>query len=646
MTSRSTRTAKNRSTFLLAAVFILSNGLFGALTPKAHATTPQEGICTLAVAFDTDLADENSDEYDFFFDLFAEEGVGVIEGRDALLVVAVLLFRDDGERYTASDCDAARDGLSQQLAPLGVTPSVTFLAQTLTGAADKIAARAELTLEKDGVPLAWSVLGGLTRTTGQSIPLQNGGATALVDLAAPGSNASAVTAELLLALPENTAGDYRLDVDVVVWDDGDDPNVDDPSLTVAQHLDMVVGPPLGACLITFLFDVDLLDATLQNLDDLQAALEAEEDNLNDEKALLVAPDPRISEIDQRLAEIDDELGGFDALYTQAFFDAAVSELQPSMRIELDTIAIAPFFGSECALQGGPDAVFLPAHGTNQPLAGVTNMAVDITLTQDGGPAHWDELGTDFRFTETTDLFADTAGMTIQFAIDDARLISGLAPSPFDTFVQQFLMGMEFVSLATLTPGTYTLTTTYLDSDDPDAPRIVGTTDVNFTVAGSQNVQGIVPVNPELETDEEQADVPEEPEAVEGSFTCSVPVAGVGGSCEVRSAPGQTFRWEASTNPVFASGEVTTDASGVGTFTFDVPASLAGRQIVVRIIGLAAPATPIGVASVAIPSGVPAGEGPSPAPFFVWLLFGAGFLAAMRFVRRSRSTRPVSVDAVT
>lgn len=640
MASRSAQTAKNMSTFLLAAVFLLANGLFSSFTPQAHATTPQEGICTLAVAFDTDLADENSDEYDFFFDLFAEEGVGVVEGRDTLLVIAVLLFNQDNDRYTESDCDAGRDSLTQQLAPLGVTPSVTFLAHTLTGAADKIAARAELTLEKDGVPLDWSVLGGLTRMTSQPIPLQNGGATALVDLAASGSDANAVTAQLVLALPENTAGAYRIDVDVVVWDEGKNPDVDDPSLAVAQHLDMVVGPPLGACLTTLMFDVDLIDAALQNLNDLQQALEAEEDALNDEKALLVAPDPRISEIDQRLAEINVELDGFEALYTQAILDGVVTELQPSMRIELNTSAIAPIFGSECALRGGPNTVFLPAHGPNQPLAGVTDMAVDITLARDGGPARWDDLGAGFTFTETTELFADDANMTIPFAIDDTRLLSGLVPAPFDPLSQQFLMGMEFVSLATLTPGTYTLTTAFLDSDDPDAPEIVGTTNVNFTVAGTQNVQGLVPVNPELETDEEQDDVSEEPDEVEGSFTCSAPVVGVGGSCEVRSAPGQTFRWEASTNPVFASGEVTTDPLGVGTFAFDVPASLAGRQIVVRIIGLAGPATPIGVASVAVPTGVPAGEGPPLAPFFVWLLIGAGFLAAMRFVRRSRTTRPV------
>jgi hypothetical protein len=142
--------------------------------------------------------------------------------------------------------------------------------------------------------------------------------------------------------------------------------------------------------------------------------------------------------------------------------------------------------------------------------------------------------------------------------------------------------------------------------------------------------------------------------VEGSVSCSAPVAGAGVTCTLTSVPERTFTWEASTNPVFASGEVTTDASGSGVFTFPIPASLLGETILVDVLGVAGSGGPIGTVAAApaaaadgaavddaadgavaddaadgpVPTSVPAGEGPVATHGHVGLLGAVALMVAL------------------
>ena len=115
--------------------------------------------------------------------------------------------------------------------------------------------------------------------------------------------------------------------------------------------------------------------------------------------------------------------------------------------------------------------------------------------------------------------------------------------------------------------------------------------------------------------------------IEGTLSCSAPVVGVGSVCVLTATPDQTFVWEASTNPVFASGEVRTDASGVGEFSFAVAESQLGSEIVVQVIGVAETTGLVGIASPPVPSAVPAGEGPPGWHMVFGLVLAVGLLAA-------------------
>jgi MYXO-CTERM domain-containing protein len=63
--------------------------------------------------------------------------------------------------------------------------------------------------------------------------------------------------------------------------------------------------------------------------------------------------------------------------------------------------------------------------------------------------------------------------------------------------------------------------------------------------------------------------------------------------------------------VFAEVGVTLDASGAGTFSFNVPAAALGEELTVELVAWTAPMS-LGTVGGPMPSSVPSGEGPVPA----------------------------------
>ena len=611
------RTARPAPLLALATLAALLVPAGPAVAP-ASATAPDDGLCVVAWAIDLALFDPDvPDELRRFVgSLFAEEGIALVAGQPGVLAIQV--DEDD-----ADGCDGYVEVLAAEFFPFG--PS--FTSGFLPFADDVEEVRAVLTLRSGDETVDWAVL-GLEGASGTSVTVD------------PDD-------DWLLNLnpPEDAAGEYRIDIELLVWSRADDPSTDDPTRTVELELDLVVGPPVGMCLATLLLDADAYEAALAAAEARFDELEDEFDDLFDELDELEAiseparteeQEARIEDIQARLDEID--ALAFDALAALAFgglgeddFATVVTELEPSSRLLLSTYAL-PLFASTCATLLGPDAVFVPSTaggGTDSgSLTSIDDLAVRAVLERDGVEVAWDTVGDDFTYRERVEgLLADASGI-FELDVDGAALGTRLVPAPVG-----FVIDTELVAAENLTPGAHTIRATYLDVDDPSEARTVGTTTSTFTVRAHADD---VVAGGGSET---------APDEVAGTLECSAPTVGSGGSCTLTATPGRTFTWEASTNPVFATGQVTTDASGVGVFSFEVPASLLGQQIVVRVIGVAGSATPIGVASPPVPSGVPAGEGPSPfAPAGV--LFGtlvavlASALAGQRRGRRGSAAERV------
>lgn len=131
------------------------------------------------------------------------------------------------------------------------------------------------------------------------------------------------------------------------------------------------------------------------------------------------------------------------------------------------------------------------------------------------------------------------------------------------------------------------------------------------------------------------DVPPGPSA---TASCRAPSVAATVTCTLTSVPEFDFVWRASTDTVFASGIVTTDATAMAQFTFSVPASPVGQGVLVVIVDWTA-ATSIGVAGGPVPTTVPAGHGDcGPIGAFVLLRLAATALpvgsagTALRSVR--------------
>lgn len=87
-----------------------------------------------------------------------------------------------------------------------------------------------------------------------------------------------------------------------------------------------------------------------------------------------------------------------------------------------------------------------------------------------------------------------------------------------------------------------------------------------------------------------------------------PLVGDVVTCTVTGGdPDIDILWEVAVNPVLATGPVTLDARGTGTFTFSVPASAIGSELFVELVAWTAPQS-LGVVGGPRPSSVPSGDG--------------------------------------
>jgi hypothetical protein len=120
------------------------------------------------------------------------------------------------------------------------------------------------------------------------------------------------------------------------------------------------------------------------------------------------------------------------------------------------------------------------------------------------------------------------------------------------------------------------------------------------------------------------------------LSCDVaPTVGATVTCTVRADANIDILWSASTNPVFAEGVVTTDAAGIGTFSFVVPAGALGQQVLVEVVEWLAPLA-IGIAGGPVPRSIPAGDAPHSRAALLLLLGGLAVVAP-RALREARFT---------
>jgi hypothetical protein len=119
-----------------------------------------------------------------------------------------------------------------------------------------------------------------------------------------------------------------------------------------------------------------------------------------------------------------------------------------------------------------------------------------------------------------------------------------------------------------------------------------------------------------------------------SMSCSPePQVNVTVTCTIVNGPTDfDIIWEASYNPVFATGVVTLDGSGNGSFSFLVPAAAMGSMVGVQLVAHTG-VMPIGMVTTAVPVIIRAGEGSSPlAPMSLLLMVG-GLLTVVGVGRR-------------
>jgi hypothetical protein len=125
-----------------------------------------------------------------------------------------------------------------------------------------------------------------------------------------------------------------------------------------------------------------------------------------------------------------------------------------------------------------------------------------------------------------------------------------------------------------------------------------------------------------------------------SMSCSPePQVNVTVTCNIiNGASNFDIIWEASYNPVFASGVVTLDGDGTGSFSFVVPREALGSVVGVQLVAHTNVVAigPVSTIAAIVPTSIPAGEGPSPlSPASLLLAFGA-LLAVLGFGRRTVS----------
>ena len=461
----------------LVAALLVPLGPITAVHPlvaSASATSDDGGVCTIAFAFDEWLEagfGDFGDDGARIEGLFAAEGVGLVAGRTAGFVVG--LVRDPDKE----DCDEfIQEG---DLSLFGLEASATFTPPGIDAPLTDDSVQVVLTLSSDDEPVDWADLGGLLADMGATVTSAAGGSEATVPLAVQEGGESAA-GFFLLELPEDAAGTYRVDLEFLVWEGDDDPDVDDPTRVIEQQLELVIAPPLGLCLATLLIDEDVLDALLD-------------------------------EIAEELNELDDDV------VVELVRDAAVDELEPSTTYTL--VPLAAFqFESGCATLFGPDSVFVAADAVKGSLRSIEAMAVDLALERDGTAVDWDALGSGFAYPDTVDFLLEDADrgfpertIELELEIEGATLSTGLVPSLafFDTI---FEIDVEFATVAQPTPGAYTIRTEFLDTTDPDDVRTIGTSSSTRTLGIAGAAQAVIV---------EVEDIPLEITVTESTVTLSV-----------------------------------------------------------------------------------------------------------------------------
>jgi hypothetical protein len=295
-------------------------------------------------------------------------------------------------------------------------------------------------------------------------------------------------------------------------------------------------------------------------------------------------------------------------------------IRPNLQIYGYTAADAPTSLDGC--ERFDDPTVLDEFGQQDSLLYFTGGSVSLSIESDGLALKWTAI-TDFIITdyimnegvEDPDLVWLIQDDDEEFLTSFAAFLRGESMSTDDGFVAGGAQSAPFIMALTdgIALGEYTVT-------------------VSFTLSAA----GIVPVlGAPTETLEASSTflvgLPEASAAGPGAtVSCTPPAAGGVVTCDLQSDPEVEFVWEASTNPVFASGVVTTDAAGVGRFVFTVPASALGQPVLVEIVGWTA-ATSIGVAAGPVPTSVPSGGGPR-APLGDLLVLGVAMLGAVVFVR--------------
>jgi hypothetical protein len=256
---------------------------------------------------------------------------------------------------------------------------------------------------------------------------------------------------------------------------------------------------------------------------------------------------------------------------------------------------------------------------------IDTFAVTIRLRQDGKPLAWTYLDPSLEPTATPPGFPSAVGWVVS---EDGTLLSadggeflelkdffdyGLDGGPFPGFgFGDLFAGVVFAALSSDVPlGVLRIemAVTFVGMDESLRSYVV---DTALTIVSPEQPQQAAAAGPGA------------------SVSCSAPVAGAAVTCDLTSDPGVDFVWQASTNPVFATGVVTTDATGKGQFAFTVPVSALGQPVMVEIVAWTA-ASSIGVASGLVPTSVPSGGGPR-VPRGELLVLGVVLLGAVVLVR--------------
>jgi hypothetical protein len=257
----------------------------------------------------------------------------------------------------------------------------------------------------------------------------------------------------------------------------------------------------------------------------------------------------------------------------------------------------------------------------------------LELFRGGSPIAWTELESGLEDGPLTNRFPDRVLADTPWVLSDSAMILTADGMDLDVFAFEtegssgtWFYGWLYLLLDdAVTAGTYSVRATFElaplleDVSDGDVEPLVngGGSDTvvvtsTFTIAGD----------------------PEGAAAGPGTTVACDRVAPPVGStvtCVVSSDPAIDLIWTAGTDATFATGVVTTDGSGAGTFSFVVPAGALGQDVRVQLVEWTAPLS-LGIAGGPVPTTVPAGASPLP---LLAMALGSTLLGSAVLMRRRR-----------